>query len=63
MPSLHPFVFVNSYNNNNNNNNNNKCKEIGVQLDKKQWYEHAPKSVVTNQGEKVTILWNQNYPQ
>ena len=37
----------------------NICKEIGVQLDKKHWYEHVPKSVVTNQGDKVTILWNQ----
>ena len=35
------------------------CKEIGVQLDKKHWYEHVPKSVVTNRGSKVTILWNQ----
>jgi len=35
------------------------CKEIGVQLDKKHWYEHVPKSVVTNQGGKVTTLWNQ----
>jgi hypothetical protein len=34
-------------------------KEIAVQLDKKHWYEHVPKSVVTNQGGKVTILWNQ----
>ena len=34
----------------------NICKEIGVQLDKKQWYEHVPKLVVTNQGGKVTIL-------
>ena len=25
-----------------------KCKEIGVQLDKKHWYEHVPNSVVTN---------------
>ena len=41
--------------NNNNNNNNNK----GVQLDKKRWYEHVPKSVETSQGGKVTILWNQ----
>jgi hypothetical protein len=31
----------------------------GVQLDKKYWYEHAPKSVETSQGDKVTILWNQ----
>jgi hypothetical protein len=35
------------------------CKEIGVQLDKKLWYEHVPKLVVTTQGGKVTILWNQ----
>jgi hypothetical protein len=34
-------------------------KETGVQLDKKHWYEHVSKSVVTNQGGKVTILWNQ----
>jgi hypothetical protein len=34
-------------------------KEIRVQLDKKHWYEHVPKSVVTNQGGKVTILRNQ----
>jgi hypothetical protein len=33
-------------------------KGIGVQLDKKQWYEHVPESVTT-QGGKVTILWNQ----
>ena len=26
---------------------------------KKHWYEHVPKSVETNQGGKVTILWNQ----
>jgi hypothetical protein len=37
----------------------NICKETGVQLDKKHWNEHVPKSVVTNQGDKVTILWNQ----
>ena len=37
----------------------NICREIGVQLDEKHWYEHVPKSVVTNQGGKVTILWNQ----
>jgi len=30
-----------------------------VQLDKKHWYEHVPKSVQTSQGGKVTILWNQ----
>jgi len=34
----------------------NICKETGVQLDKKHWYEHVPKSV--GQG-KLTILWNQ----
>ena len=34
-------------------------KETGVQLDKKHWYEHVPKSVETNKGGKVTILWNQ----
>ena len=37
----------------------NICKEIGVQLDQKHWYEHVPKSVVINQGGKVTILWKQ----
>ena len=37
----------------------NICKEIGVQLDNKHWYEHVPKSVVTNQGGKMTILRNQ----
>jgi hypothetical protein len=28
----------------------NICKETGVQLDKKHWYEHVPKSVETSQG-------------
>jgi hypothetical protein len=37
----------------------NTCKEIGVPLDKKHWYEHVPKSVITTQGGKVTIMWNQ----
>jgi hypothetical protein len=37
----------------------NICKETGVQLDKKHWYEHVPKSVDTSQDGKVTILWNQ----
>ena len=37
----------------------NICKETGVQLDKKHWYEQVPNSVVTNQGGKVNILWNQ----
>jgi hypothetical protein len=36
-----------------------ECKATGVQLDKKHWYEHVPKSVETGQGGKVTILWNQ----
>ena len=35
------------------------CKETGVQLDKKHWYEHVPVSVETSQGGMVTILWNQ----
>ena len=37
----------------------NICKKTGVQLDKKHWYEHVPKSVETSQGGKVTILWKQ----
>ena len=37
----------------------NICKETGVQLDKKHWYEHVPKSVETSPGGKITILWNQ----
>jgi len=37
----------------------NICKETGVQLDQKHWYEYVPKSVETSQGGKVTILWNQ----
>ena len=40
----------------------NICKEIGVQLDKKHWYEHVQKSVVTNQGGKLTVLWNKQVP-
>jgi len=28
----------------------NICKETAVQLDKKHWYEHVPKSVETSQG-------------
>ena len=35
------------------------CTETGIQLEKKLWYEHVPKSVETNQGGKVSILWNQ----
>jgi len=37
----------------------NICKETGVQLDKKHWYEHVPKSVETSQRGMVTILRNQ----
>ena len=37
----------------------NICKETGVQVDKKHWYEHVPKSVETSQGGKVTVMWNQ----
>jgi len=31
----------------------NICKETGVQLDKKQWYEHVPKSVEISQGNHI----------
>jgi len=34
------------------------CKEIGVELDNKHWYDHVPKSLETSHGVKVTILWN-----
>ena len=37
----------------------NICKETGVKLDKRHWYEHVPKSVETSQEGKVIILWNQ----
>ena len=37
----------------------NICKETGVQLDKKHWYEHVPKSAETSPGGKVNILWDQ----
>ena len=37
----------------------NICKETGIQLDRKHWYEQVPKSVETSQGGKVTTLWNQ----
>jgi len=37
----------------------NICKETGVQLYKKHWYEHVPKSVETGKGGNVTIMWNQ----
>jgi len=35
------------------------CKETGLQLDRKHWYEHMPKSVETGQGGKAAILWNE----
>jgi len=31
----------------------NICKETAVQLDKKHWYEHVPKSAEASQGGKV----------
>jgi len=37
----------------------NICKETAVQLDKKHWYEHVPKSLETSHGGKVTMLWKQ----
>ena len=37
----------------------NICKETGVQLDKKHWYEHTTKSLETSKGVNVTILWIQ----
>jgi len=37
----------------------NICKETVVQLDRKHWYEHVPKSVETSPESKVSILWNQ----
>jgi len=37
----------------------NICKETGVQLDKKHWYEHVPKSAEASQGGKVNTLWIQ----
>jgi len=48
----------NSSSNDEDDDNNNKvhfnmCKETGVQLDKKHWYERVPKSVETSQGGKV----------
>ena len=36
----------------------NICNETRVQLDKKHWYEHVPKSVETSPAGKVTILCN-----
>jgi hypothetical protein len=36
----------------------NICKET---VGQKHWYEHVPKSVETDQGGNVTILWNQQF--
>jgi hypothetical protein len=35
----------------------NICKETGVELDNKHWYDHVPKSVETSHEGKVTIQW------
>jgi hypothetical protein len=37
----------------------NICKETGVKLDEKHWYEHVPKPIEISQEDKVTILWNE----
>ena len=37
----------------------NMCKEIGVQSDKENCYQRAPKSVVTSHERKVTIICHQ----
>ena len=37
----------------------NVCKEIGVKLDNKHWYDHVPKSAETRHEVKDTKLWNQ----
>jgi hypothetical protein len=37
----------------------NLCKEIGVKLNNKNYYDHVPKSVKTSHESKVTILRNQ----
>jgi hypothetical protein len=37
----------------------NTCRETGVQLGNKHWYNHVPKSVEMSHEGKVTILWNQ----
>jgi hypothetical protein len=34
----------------------NICKKTGVQLDKKHWYEHVPKTVEKDHESDVTIL-------
>jgi hypothetical protein len=37
----------------------NICRELGVELDNKLWYDRVPKSVETSYEGNVTILWNQ----
>ena len=37
----------------------NICKETGVKLDNKCWFQHIPKLIATRSEGKVTILWNQ----
>ena len=37
----------------------NICKEMGVKLDNKHWYDRIPKSVETSCEGKVTVAWNQ----
>ena len=37
----------------------NICKEIGVKLDNKHWYDHVQKSAKICHENKVTIFWNQ----
>jgi len=39
----------------------NLCKEIGVKLHHKHWYENVPKLIETGLEVKVTIVWNQQY--
>jgi hypothetical protein len=39
--------------------NFNICKQSAIQLYKKRWYEHLPKSVESSRGGKVIILWNE----
>ena len=37
----------------------NLCKDIGVKLDNRHWYDHVLKSVDTSHECRVTVLWNQ----
>ena len=36
----------------------NMCKEIGVKLENKHWYDNVPKSVETSHEGKIAVLWN-----